>query len=89
MNKKDEVEVSEPKIAKMQELKPKQIWEEGLHENPFEKQGQVLIADTRTNSKGILWVKFSGYLPNVGNQPFEYLTEKDFRSKYPILIPTI
>lgn len=91
MTAKDETKTPEPvqpKAAKVQELRGGQIWEEGPHENPFQRQTQALIADVKKNTSGVLWVKFSAYLPNVGNQPFEYLNEKNFRNTYSTLVPS-
>ncbi len=85
--KKNETEVvPETKTPKAQELLAKQIWESGPKENPFDKAVQVSIHDVKDNYKGVAWVKFSRFNPNVGNTPFEYLSEKDFRAAYPLYI---
>lgn len=78
--KKNDETTPETKALK---LLSKQIWETGPKENPFDKAVQVSIHDVKDNYKGVAWVKFSRFNPNVGNTPFEYLSEKDFRAEYP------
>jgi hypothetical protein len=72
--------------ATFPELVAKQIWQTGPKENPFETVVRVSISDVKQNYKGDNWVKFSRYNPNVGNTPFEYLSEKDFRTAYPLYV---
>ena len=84
-NETEENAESKPGVKQV-ELLAKQIWETGPKENPFDKAVQVSIHDVKENYKGVAWVKFSRYNPNVGNTPFEYLSEKDFRAAYPLYI---
>jgi hypothetical protein len=73
-------------VTDARDLAAKQVWEAPESDNPFETPAQVLISEVKKNSAGVLWVKYSRYLPNTGAQPFEYGAESDFRAAYPTFV---
>lgn len=75
------------KVSKETEVIEGQVWEELEHENPFDRIMQASVAEVRKNRKGAVYVKFA-WAPKgqpEGRSNFEYVTEKEFRDRFPKL----